>query len=308
MSVTRKILCFRILTVVFAVLLWLIGVAILGFSIYLRVDYWLNQYVGASEELTKYTIAVYIFIATGAVIILFCIVGIFGAIRPGKPALIVYLGFLPLMLGMVIGGGVYAYVYQEEIENTIKNSNLLKEVVQKQYGVNGRVTQAIDYMQKELGCCGGQSYTDYHQSVWSQDYDENFEIDGRDNKAPKTCCKDYKRYEDIHTLPYKYCPMYIDIPGSQSDPLKPISDNIYRKGCGQAFVELLQKNIGIAAAIAFSIVAIQILAIIFVSLLLYYLRRPPPIRTDDVVYEMARTQEKSPYPARGGPYANLYQS
>lgn len=67
----------------------LIGVAILGFSIYLRVDYWINQYVEASEELAKYTVSVYIFIAAGAVIVLFCIVGIYGAIRPDKIALIV---------------------------------------------------------------------------------------------------------------------------------------------------------------------------------------------------------------------------
>lgn len=26
-----------------------------------------------------------------------------------------YLGFLPLVLGLIIGGGVYAYVYQEEV-------------------------------------------------------------------------------------------------------------------------------------------------------------------------------------------------
>lgn len=74
------------------VFLQLIGVAILGFSIYLRVDYWLNQYVAASDELTKYTVAVYIFIAMGSVIILFCIVGIYGAIRPDKAALIVVSG------------------------------------------------------------------------------------------------------------------------------------------------------------------------------------------------------------------------
>ena len=52
----------------------------------------------------------------------------------------------------------------------------------------------------------------------------------------------------------------------------------------------------------------QVIDIILVSLLLYYLRKAPIPREDDVVYEMARTQEKSPYPARGGPYANLYQS
>ena len=67
----------------------LIGAAVLGFSIYLRVDYWINQYVGANEELAKYTVFVYVFIAGGALTVLFGIVGIYGAARPDKLALIV---------------------------------------------------------------------------------------------------------------------------------------------------------------------------------------------------------------------------
>ncbi|XP_060588022.1 CD63 antigen-like [Ruditapes philippinarum] len=308
MSSSRISLCFRILTIILGVLLLLIGAAILGFSIYLRVDYWLNQYAAASEELTKYTVAVYIFIATGAIVVLFCIIGIYGAIRPDKCAIIVYMVFLPIILGMMIGGGVYAYVYREEIENTIKNSDLLKEVVEKKYGIDGRVTQAIDFMQKELECCGGMSYTDYKQSVWSQDYDANSEQNARKDQAPKTCCKDYKLYEDTNTLPYKYCPMYKTTAGSEGDKLPPTNDNIHKKGCGEAFVALMQENVKIAAAIAFSIVAVLVFAIAFCALLLFFMRKSPPLREDDVVYEMARTQEKSPYPARGGPYANLYQS
>lgn len=52
----------------------------------------------------------------------------------------------------------------------------------------------------------------------------------------------------------------------------------------------------------------QIVTIAVVSVTICFTRKAPAPRQDDVVYEMARTQEKSPYPARGGPYANLYQS
>ncbi|KAL4225181.1 hypothetical protein ACF0H5_015873 [Mactra antiquata] len=305
MGSSGKAVCFRVLTVVFGILLWLIGVAILGFSIYLRVDYWINQYVGASEELTKYTVSVYIFIAAGAVIILFCIVGIYGAIRPDKCALIVYMIYLPLMFGMLVGGGVYAYIYREEIENTIKNSSLLREIVQLKYGSNARVTQAIDYMQEELECCGGNSYTDYGLSQWKQSYVQG-EAQERENKTPLSCCKNVKTYEDLPGLQNKYCNMYVE--GETGEVLDKVNPMIWRRGCGEAFVELIQENIGIAAALCFSIVAVILLAIIFCALLLFFLRKSPVPREDDVVYEMARTQEKSPYPARGGPYANLYQS
>ena len=54
---------------------------------------------------------------------------------------------------------------------------------------------------------------------------------------------------------------------------------------------------------------ILLVAIFLTSALIHKLRRPPLMANndDDVVYEMARSQEKSPYPTRG-PYANLYNS
>jgi hypothetical protein len=73
------------------------------------------------------------------------------------------------------------------------------------------------------------SYTDYKQSVWSQDYDANTEQNARKDQAPKTCCKDYKLYEDTNTLPYKYCPMYKTTAGSEGDKLPPTNDNIHKK-------------------------------------------------------------------------------
>ncbi|KAH3887864.1 tetraspanin-1-like isoform X31 [Dreissena polymorpha] len=307
MASSRLALCFRILTIILAILIWIIGGAILAFSIYLRVDYWINQYVQASSELQAYSISVYVFIATGACIIVFCIVGIYGAARPDKCALIVYTIFLPILLCALIGGGVYAYVYREEIENTVKNSNTLLRLVQEKYGNDARVTHSINFMQKELMCCGGIAYTDYLESFWANDYTSE-KPEERKNMAPLTCCKDYKRYEDIPITEYRYCPIYTSDANQIGNPLKDINPNINRKGCGEAFVDFFQEHIKTAAAICFTIVGLLFLAIVFAALTLFHLRKAPVSREDDVVYEMARTQEKSPYPARGTPYANLYQS
>ena len=80
---------------------------VLGFSIWLRLDFWVNQYVSADDELQKYTVAVYIFIATGALIIIFGIVGVYGAARPDKWALVAVSTsllheLLPAQLGQLI--------------------------------------------------------------------------------------------------------------------------------------------------------------------------------------------------------------
>ncbi|XP_052798010.1 tetraspanin-36-like [Mya arenaria] len=307
MASSKLCFCFRVLTIITACLLWLIGVAILGLSIYLRVDYWINQYVLADDALQAYTTSVYVFIGVGVLIFIFTIVGIFAAARPDKMALIVYLGFLPLLLAGMLSGGVLAYVYREEIENTVKNSDLLPTLIKEKYSVVSRVTHSIDYMQKELVCCGGYSYTDYVESVWANDY-QSEKPGERKDMAPLTCCADYKRYEDISYSEYKYCRMYVSDPEETANQLQTPNPNINKKGCGQAFVDFIQENITYPAIIAFVIVGLQILCIVFTALTLYHLKKSPEPREDDVVYEMARTQEKSPYPARGGPYANLYQS
>lgn len=306
MNSSSKALCFRILVIILTAIIWIIGGVILGFSLWLRLDFWINQYVGASDELEKYRVAVYIFIATGALIILFGIVGVYGAARPDKWALVAYLIFLPLILFLMIGAGVYGYIYREEIETTIQNSQILREMVQKKYGIDPKVTNGFDYMQWELKCCGGTSYTDYLSSVWSLN---ELYYEKRRNKAPLTCCEDYWKYKDAPGSEFSYCSMYLIDPDAAGQPLPTdLNAKLFKRGCGKAFVEFLKDNFSIIAGVGFAIVGLLLLDIIFVALLLFYLRKSPAPREDDVVYEMARTQEKSPYPARGGPYANLYQS
>ena len=85
-------------------------------------------------------------------------------------------------------------------------------------------------------CCGGMSYTDYKQSVWAQDYDPNTDLTMRKDMAPKTCCKDYKLYEDTNSLPYRYCPMYKTTPGLEGDKLPPANDNIHKQVIREIFV------------------------------------------------------------------------
>lgn len=299
MNSYKKACCFRILTIIIGVLIWLIGGAFLGFSIYLRVDFWISHYSEASDELTKYTITLYVFIAVGAIVVLFTIVGIYGAARPNKCALIVYLTYLALVLVLIICSGVYGYVYRQQIKDSVQNLKLLTGVVVEKYGVDSRVSQGIDFMQKELHCCGGQSYTDYRTSKWALNV--RFAKERMADMLPLTCCRDdTTRYEDVIAPSLGYCPV--------NKLMMEPNDNIYKTGCSKALVQFFQKNIHVVASIAFSIVGLLVLAIVFAALLLFYLRKSPALHEDDVVYEMARTQEKSPYPARGGPYANLYQS
>ncbi|KAL5007776.1 hypothetical protein ScPMuIL_016582 [Solemya velum] len=308
MGLYRTICCLRAWLIIVSCLLWIIGGAIFGFSLWLRLDFWVNQYVGAAaEELQKYAIALYIFIGIGGAIIIFVIIGIFGAARPAKWALITYQIFLSSVLIFMVVGVVLGLVHREEIEKTVQNSNLLREILRTQYGINNRVTVAFNSMQAELHCCGAVDYRDYLQSSWINDPPEPREAINRKNHAPLSCCADYYRYVHAMDDSYKYCAMY-KIQNNQISPDPEPNDNIHKIGCGEAVVQFFYRYIGYAVGIAMGVVLLQLLGLILCAMLLFYLSRQVPQQPDDVVYEMARCQEKSPYPTRGGPYANLYSS
>ncbi|CAE1321274.1 unnamed protein product [Acanthosepion pharaonis] len=77
------------------------------------------------------------------------------------------------------------------------------------------------------------------------------------------------------------------------------------EGCGHAIVNLVEQHLLPITGIVIAILALQLFGFLFIVLLICYLRKPPPQQPDDVVYEMARTQEKAPYPTRGNTYSNL---
>lgn len=311
MRLESKVLCLRVLSAVCISLIWLIGAAILGFSLWFLLDVWIKQYVQAATELQQYRIYVYLFIAGGSFILLFGVIGMIGAVKPNVVCLVVFLVFSVLLFLLLVVSVVLGYFYRVEVEDTIQKSQLLRTVVQTQYGKDNVITSGVDYMQVELKCCGGVNFEDYKSSDWVTvigNTDAGVEANSK-NMAPLSCCSSYWYLKSSLSQDSKYCKMYKDsvLSSQRNEP----TEEIYKQGCGGAIVEFLKEQFFIICAVGISVVAVVIFTIIFLSLLIHYLRRGPPMSmTDDVVYEMARCQEKSPYPTRGqgGPYANLYNN
>ena len=57
-----------------------------------------------------------------------------------------------LHIKLPVSNILYIYIIFSifQIENTVMNSQLLTDIVQKKYGTDNRVTSAIDYMQREV--------------------------------------------------------------------------------------------------------------------------------------------------------------
>ncbi|OWF46752.1 CD151 antigen-like [Mizuhopecten yessoensis] len=311
MRLESKVCCLRVLSAVCISLIWLIGAAILGFSLWFLLDVWIKEYVQAAPELLEYRIYVYLFIAGGSFILVFGVIGMIGAVKPNVVCLVVFLVFSVLLFLLLVVSVVLGFFYRVEVENTIQKSQLMTTIVRTQYGKVDAITSALDYMQVELHCCGGVSFEDYKGSDWVtviDNTDAGVEANSK-NTAPLSCCSSYWYIRASLTPDSKYCKMYKDsvLSSQRNEP----TEEIYKTGCGEAIVDLLRDQFFIVCAVGISIIAVVLLTIVFLSLLIHYLRREPPMSmTDDVVYEMARCQEKSPYPTRGqgGPYANLYNN
>uniref|UniRef100_K1Q650 Tetraspanin n=1 Tax=Magallana gigas TaxID=29159 RepID=K1Q650_MAGGI len=278
--------CLRIFVITDAILIWLIGGAIFGFSMWLLVDFFVNEYQAATAELKESKYVIYVFVAASAFMVVYSLIGIFGAIKPSWKCLLVII--------------------------EIKLKQTFQTIVPNNYGKNTMVTRALDFMQSELECCGGQGYTDYKNSDWSNNLQINDVIGNTNNNvAPLSCCSFYDRNKDTQDSNYQTCQMCLDQPSGQNI-LVCSRENpyIWKKPCNEAVVEFFKTNLGIVAGVAIGVLTCQLFGIILTSVLLYlYNSRYTPYEAnnDDVVYEMARCQEKSPYPTRGtGPYANLY--
>lgn len=74
---------------IWSLFLQLIGGAIFGFSMWLLVDFFVNEYQAATAELKESKYVIYVFVAASAFMVVYSLIGIFGAIKPSWKCLLV---------------------------------------------------------------------------------------------------------------------------------------------------------------------------------------------------------------------------
>lgn len=312
MRTDQKLFWLKCFLSIFLILLWLLGSAVFGVLLWLRLDFWTNEYLDIDKSLDRYLILIYVSMVDGALLLVFSAFGLIGGIKSFKWCLVVYLTTLCLAFGLTLSGSVYGFVYREELRNTVRQNDLIENVIKQRY--NGKpmnkITRVVNIMQSELKCCGGDNPLDYLDSNWYKVYDKD-----RKDMAPLSCCKDYHRYEQSDTTSsdgssfnnnnvdsHKYCPIWKPFQPAQE---RDYNDNIHREGCRTALVRFLENYIMVVVGIVVTAGVLQLICIMIVSILIHILNNLYVPQPDDIVYDMARNQEKSPYPSRGD-YRDYY--
>lgn len=135
----------------FNFLFWLLGCAILGVGIWIRVDPSFQKYAGEGEGFNYLYTGAYILIAVGAVIMVIGFLGCCGAIRESQCMLATFFVFLFLIFAVLLGVGIWSVYMKDSLENEV--STVLNDRVAK-YKTDQASQEFMDNIQINFNCCG----------------------------------------------------------------------------------------------------------------------------------------------------------
>ncbi|RDD42825.1 Tetraspanin-11 [Trichoplax sp. H2] len=108
-----------------------------------------------------------------------------GAFKRNSKPLYVYVVFAAIVLAMSIAGVVIAAINSPQISSAIGQG--LTNVATNEYGDPNRqsITTAMDRLQRQFQCCGGNSHLEYTNSLWANTSATNAT---NSNPVPSSCC------------------------------------------------------------------------------------------------------------------------
>lgn len=173
--------CAKIMLILFNIIFWLSGAALLGVGIWVLVDNSLVKYidffaaVDESGALLKY--AAYILIAVGCFVLVVGFCGCCGAIRESQCLLGLYIFFLVIVMAGEIALGVLAIIFKGKLENAATNKfqDTLREKYNKTTDAGMAFTDAVMFVEREGKCCGLNGFEDYRTAGVTS--------------VPVSCCK-----------------------------------------------------------------------------------------------------------------------
>lgn len=181
----------------------------------------------------------YLIIAAGCAVIILAVVGMFGALYDSKVnrfLLLLYIILVIVVFVLQTIGGILAFTYREEVFDFVRDG--LNDTMSEYGGDSNRarsITNAWDYVQDNLECCGVNNYTDWADvpSV---------------NMWPDSCCTGGVS-NDTDAVP---CP----------------SSDVYEDGCEDALTDFIQNNLLIVATVAITFVVAEVIVVLMAVCLL----------------------------------------
>jgi CD9 antigen len=149
--------CLKYLMFVFNFIFWLVGCALLAVGIWAKVDERsLNSLIENDKISGNLSVAAWILIIVGSIIMVLGFLGCCGAIRESQCMLALFFIFLFIIFAALLSVGIYVYISFQENPQTLKQevTQPLVDCVKKYYN-DTACHKKLDTLNRDLSCCGG---------------------------------------------------------------------------------------------------------------------------------------------------------
>ncbi|XP_027007089.1 tetraspanin-8-like [Tachysurus fulvidraco] len=212
--------CFKKTFIFFNALFAIFGVIIFGIALFGQ------QY---AEEENTLTGVIFLYVI-GSGIFIISVLGVFGAYKESKCALIMFFVIMCLMTGGMLRVAVPIAIHHAEINSAVQ------EYLKTTSAMNKDMQHALNTMQVHFKCCGlSNGYQD-----WQDDVPESCNCEG--SYSPDMC-------KSVVTNAYKS--LYLRREST--------SRRVWSKPCGPVITEYLNKLLNVSMAIFFTFAAVAIL-------------------------------------------------
>ncbi|XP_017263521.1 tetraspanin-7 [Kryptolebias marmoratus] len=228
------ITCLKTFLISYSLIFWLTGVILLAVGVWGKVS--LEVYFSlVSGESTN---APYVLIGTGAIIVIFGLFGCFATCRGSPWMLKLYAMFLILVFLAELVAGVSGFVFRHEIKKEIGKAY---EKAVMSYNQTDSRSEAVNYLQKKLHCCGVKNFTDWSATEYF-----------KENGIPESCCKEKCSPESLK-----------DLDKAETE--------VFTTGCFSLVTNVFESNLGVVAGVSFGIAFFQVIGIFLACCLSHYI-------------------------------------
>uniref|UniRef100_A0A3B3X451 Tetraspanin-3 n=1 Tax=Poecilia mexicana TaxID=48701 RepID=A0A3B3X451_9TELE len=193
-----------------------------------------------------------VIIAVGTLLFIIGVIGCCATIRESSCGLATFAAILLLVFVTECVVVVLGYIYRAKVEDEVNHS--IQKVYNEYSGPNTDApSRAIDYVQRQLHCCGIHNYSDWRNTRWFKE--------SKNNSVPVSCCQ----------------PNINNCTGTLTRPA-----DLYQEGCEALVVKKLKEIMMYVIWAALTFASIQMLGMLCACVVLCR-------RSHDPAYELLVT-------------------
>ncbi|XP_018007500.1 CD9 antigen [Hyalella azteca] len=256
--------CLKFLVIIFNLIYMLLGLALLGTTLWIYLDDTMLAPVGAAD-MEGYNHVIYFLMVVAAIMTVMGFIGCCGALQESQCMLATFFALVLVLFIGKIAAGTWIYQNQDQFAKVLEKS--VARSIQHDYGKIDVRTKAFDLLQSKLQCCGASGPSDWAESRYNQADDKSALEIGIGKvigvyKVPESCCKSTVTQDDCETK------RQVSLAATFLD-----RDIIYSTGCASKIMELVQQHDYIVLAVVLAILLIEAMAMIFSMVLCCAVRR-----------------------------------